>query len=125
LRAVEALGVERLIASTARATIASRRRAARSGQDVVRERASVAALGPADADAKAEKLLRAKMLRDRAQPVVSGGRRPGAPESSEVEVALVVHDEHGIGSTLKNFAAAATERPDSFMYVSGLSRATR
>ena len=29
------------------------------------------------------------------------------------------------GSTLKNFAAAATERPDSFMYVSGFSSATR
>src|SRR5581483_4706616 len=64
-------------------------------EDVVRERARVAALGPTDADAQAREVLRLQMLRDRAQPIVT--REPAAAlhlDAAEVEVALVVHDEH-------------------------------
>ena len=42
------------------------------GEHPVRERARVAAPGPADADPQAEELLRLQVLRDRAEAVVAG-----------------------------------------------------
>ena len=69
----------------------------------------------------------AERLRDRAQPVVAREPAPSARlESAELEVDVVVDDEHArrIGA-LKNRAAAEIERPDSFMYVSGFRSATR
>ena len=63
-------------------------------EDVVGERAPVAALGPADADAQAQELGRAEVLRDGAQAVVTG--EPAAATGLEppgLEIALVVDDE--------------------------------
>ena len=96
LRLLDALGVERL----------DRVRGARDErfrvlvrlevrEHPVRERPRIAALGPADADAKPQELLRLQVLRDRAQAVVT--REAAAHlelEAAELEVALVVDDEH-------------------------------
>src|SRR6478752_9622547 len=68
----------------------------------VRERPRVAARGPADTDAKPQELLRLQVLRDRPQAVVT--REAAAqPElkAPELEVALVVHDEDGVGIDLE------------------------
>src|SRR3954471_11990243 len=71
-------------------------------EDVVRERARVAALRAADSDPEAHELLCPEVLRDRAQPVVP--REPAAEpylEAAEVQVALVVHHEHRVGVDLE------------------------
>ena len=95
-------------------------------QHVVRDRSPVAAARPPDADSQPQEVLRAERLRDRAQPVVAG-EPAAAPrlQPPRLEVDVVVHDEQRSGSTLKNLCAAETDVPDTFMYVSGLSSASR
>src|SRR5947208_2037452 len=63
-------------------------------EHVVGEGASVAVLGPADADAEPQEILRSEGPRDRAQAVVSPEAAAAARlEPAEIEVALVVDDE--------------------------------
>ena len=83
-------------ASAARATSASASSCALEvGEHPVGERARVAALRPADADAEAEEVLRLEVLRDRAQAVVAG-EAAAEPhlQPARLEVRLVVDDEH-------------------------------
>ena len=51
-------------------------------------------------------------------PPIRACRRPGSRSTSSCTTRIAS------GSSLKNFRAAATERPESFMYVSGFSSAT-
>src|SRR5439155_4664043 len=60
----------------------------------VGELARVAPPGPADADPKPQEVGRAELPGDRLEPVVAGEAAATAGlETSEVQVALVVHDE--------------------------------
>ena len=79
------------------------------GQHVVRERARVAALGAADADAEAHELRRADVRRDRAQAVVAG-EAAAEPrlQTAALEVALVVDDEDRVRLDLEEVG----RRPD-------------
>ena len=75
------------------------------GEHVVGERPPVAAARPADADAQAQEVLRAEVLRDRAQPVVA--REPAAQprlQPAELEIALVVDDEDRVRLDLEERA---------------------
>src|SRR5262249_31076186 len=95
LRRLEPLGVERLdrlgSAPDERLGVLMRLEV---GQHVVREVAPVAAAGPADADAEAQEVRRAEVLRHRAEPVVAR-EAAAAPslQAPELEIALVVDDE--------------------------------
>ena len=71
-------------------------------QHPVGQRPRVPSLRAADADAKPQKLLRLQMLRDRAQAVVAGETAAEPQlEPAELEIALVVHDEDGLGRHLE------------------------
>src|SRR3954469_885406 len=96
LRALEAFGVELLdgICGTRdqRVGVVVRREV---GEDVVGERPRVAPLRTSDADAEVHEVRRLQVLRDRAQAVVAGQAAAELQlEAAEIEVALVVDDEH-------------------------------
>ena len=96
-------------------------------EDVVGEAAPVAAARAADADPQPEEF---GGCRGAAPPsaVRCGRRSPrrAAPRSRPVSRSLSSCTTRiASGSSLKKLAAALTDRPDSFMYVSGASSATR
>jgi hypothetical protein len=65
------------------------------GQHPVGKRPRIAALRAADADAQPQEVGRAQLLRDRAEAVVARQPTPHLQlQPAEVEVALVVDDEH-------------------------------
>src|SRR6266545_298484 len=118
LRPLEALGVERLdrvggarddpLRVVVRFEI---------GENVVREGPSVAALGAADADAQAEEILRAEVLRNGTQPIVTAETAALARlQPAEVEVALVVHDERRVGLDLEE-PRRGSDRPPGLVHV--------
>src|SRR2546430_476355 len=78
----------------------------------VGQRTRVTPLRPPDADAQTEEILRAELLRDRPKAVVAG--EPAARlqlEATEVEVALVVDDEHFIRLHLEERSCRADRAP--------------
>ena len=67
----------------------------------VRDIARIAAAGPSDTDTQAQELGRTEHLRDRAKPVVPRQAAARAClQAAELEIDVVVHDEHIAGSTL-------------------------
>ena len=68
----------------------------------VGHRTRVAPPRAADADAQAEEVLRAEVLRERAQAVVAGEPSPGPRlHPARLEVDVVVDDEHLLGLDLE------------------------
>ena len=92
-------------------------------EHVVGDGATVAAAGAADADPQPEELLRAEGLRDRAQTVVPARPPPARACSRPVSRSTSSWTTRICSTgTLKNARAAASERPESFMYVSGFEQ---
>ena len=84
------------------------------GEHPVGERARIAAPGAPHADAQAEELRRAEMLRDRAHPVVTGSAAAQAGlQPAELEVALVVDDEDGVRLELEELQSGFDRRGPS------------
>jgi hypothetical protein len=87
------------------------------GEHVVGERAGVATAGTADADAQSQEVLGLQVLRDRAEAVVAAEPAAEAKlETSALEVALVVHDEHGVGIELEE-ACGGRDRAARLVHV--------
>ena len=95
------------------------------GEHVVRERAGIAAFRPPDADAQAEEVRGAEVGATERRPLcpaVPPPRRAWSRASGRSLSSWTTSTASG--SSLKNRIAAFTERPESFMYVSGFRSAT-
>src|SRR5439155_21265190 len=86
-------------------------------EDVVRDRAAVAAAGAADTDPQPQELGRSERLRDRAQAVVAGEPAPEPRlEASLLEVDVVVDDGERLRRRLEE-AHRGGDRPARLVHV--------